>query len=118
MSKSAYLKFKKGEQLSRKGINSKEQNGMWKGNNCTLQNGRMRASHWYKIKECEICGRKAIDRHHRDDNQLNNNPDNIQALCRRCHMQVDGRMTKFNQLERIGIHGSNGRFVSQSVQCP
>lgn len=100
----------------RKGINSKEKNGNWKGDNCTLQNGRMRAEHWYKIGKCEICGREAIDRHHKDDNQLNNNPENIQPLCRSCHMRADGRMKKFNELERMRIRGINGKYLLQHPQ--
>jgi hypothetical protein len=47
---------------------------------------------------CERCQTKpAIDRHHKDDNTLNNSPENIMALCRRCHMIVDGRLAKLRR---------------------
>lgn len=99
--------------LTRKGINAKSKNGMWKGDSCSVQNGRMRAEHWYPIDKCEVCGARAIDRHHRDKNPLNNNPENIQPLCRRCHMQIDGRMSKFEALERFRVHGVDGKYISR-----
>lgn len=38
---------------------------------------------------CEICGsEKNVDVHHKDSNPQNNNPDNLQRLCRSCHMKV------------------------------
>lgn len=41
---------------------------------------------------CERCGAEAVDRHHRDGNPLNNDPGNVASLCRRCHMELDGRL--------------------------
>jgi hypothetical protein len=44
---------------------------------------------------CERCGKKpAVDRHHKDGNPLNNSPKNIERLCHRCHMIIDGRLEK------------------------
>jgi len=34
------------------------------------------------------------ERHHKDDNTHNNAPENIQALCRKCHMLLDGRLKR------------------------
>ncbi len=94
-------------------INFKEQNGMWKGDGCISQSGRSRAERWYKIGKCDLCGRKAIDRHHKDGNPLNNNPENIQPVCRRCHMKVDGRIEKLNQFECFRVRGSDGKYVQK-----
>ncbi len=42
---------------------------------------------------CERCqNAPAVDRHHINGNPLNNEPGNIASLCRRCHMEVDGRI--------------------------
>ena len=37
---------------------------------------------------CEICGsEKNVDVHHKDGNYLNNSLENLQRLCRSCHMK-------------------------------
>jgi hypothetical protein len=42
---------------------------------------------------CEICGEKpAVERHHDDGDPLNNGRSNVQLVCRRCHMVIDGRL--------------------------
>lgn len=39
--------------------------------------------------ECEICGKQGkLDVHHKDENSNNNDPDNLQVLCRSCHMKI------------------------------
>jgi|KBSMisStandDraft_5_1062788.scaffolds.fasta_scaffold129154_3 predicted amidophosphoribosyltransferase len=66
--------------------------------------GRQRARK--RIKElgpCERCGRPAHDRHHVDDDQLNNAPDNIRVLCRRCHMIEDGRLEALRERNRQAL---------------
>lgn len=41
-----------------------------------------------KIK-CEVCGKRGrLDVHHKDGNEKNNDPSNLQVLCRSCHMKV------------------------------
>jgi predicted nucleic acid-binding Zn-ribbon protein len=55
---------------------------------------------WYRARQirplqpCEFegCEAMGMDRHHRDDNPLNNDPANIAVYCRRHHMTVDGRL--------------------------
>ena len=48
--------------------------------------------------ECQRCNEAAvIERHHKDGDPLNNEPENIAMLCRRCHMEVDGRMEPFRR---------------------
>jgi len=59
----------------------------------TLQTGRDRARRRKTLDICEECrAAPAVDRHHRDGNPLNNQPDNLMGLCRRCHMVLDGRI--------------------------
>lgn len=51
--------------------------------------------------ECERCGRTApIERHHIDGDPLNNSRENIAMVCRRCHMEIDGRLENFRTLPR------------------
>jgi 5-methylcytosine-specific restriction endonuclease McrA len=38
-----------------------------------------------EIGPCVKCGREKSERHHIDDNPLNNSPENIMPLCRSCH---------------------------------
>lgn len=62
-------------------------------------------SQWRKIRdafladhplcsECEQRGRVTVAQvvHHIDENQLNNSPDNLQAMCRPCHERNHGRV--------------------------
>jgi len=52
--------------------------------------GRKRAGYLYpNVENCEKCGetnKKKIIRHHIDKNPLNNDRNNIEFLCHRCHM--------------------------------
>lgn len=82
--------------------NVKEKNPMWKGDKIFQAGGRQRARRWFKLKNfCENCGAKAKDRHHKDGNPLNNSPENILSLCRKCHVHIDGRI-KILQTTNIG----------------
>lgn len=76
-----------------KGTNVRETNGNWKGDLATVAAGYLRARTMYPSKPCSTCGKKA-EIHHRDGNTLNNEPTNIDFLCRRCHMLADGRMER------------------------
>jgi hypothetical protein len=76
------------------------EHGSWKGDAATKKAGRLRARNLYKLGPCEHCGKPATDRHHKDDNPLNNHPDNVEILCRRCHMIADGRLKKFVSVHR------------------
>lgn len=58
--------------------------------------GRSRAQHRKVLNKCELCGRQAYDRHHINGNTLNNNPSNLLAVCRSCHMILDGRIIRRN----------------------
>lgn len=72
-----------------------ELNSQWKGDAVTPTSGRRRARGIYRLSACERCGKPAFDRHHKDGNTLNNDRGNIEILCRRCHMTVDGRLAAF-----------------------
>jgi len=62
--------------------------------------GRARARSQFSLAPtCAKCGVKRekynyvrLERHHKDGNPLNNDPSNIETLCRNCHMEVDGRI--------------------------
>lgn len=65
----------------------------WRGDNVSEKGGRKRALRLYPdIGPCSKCGAAKAERHHRDDNTANNDPSNIAILCRRCHMDEDGRL--------------------------
>ena len=56
--------------------------------------GYSRARKIQRADRCEKCGSDGdglIDRHHKDQNQLNNDPSNIAFLCRQCHREAHCR---------------------------
>jgi hypothetical protein len=65
-----------------------------------------RATRRFPLGPCERCKiRPARERHHKDDNPLNNAPDNVLRLCRRCHMIVDGRLARLHPNKPLPIFG-------------
>src|SRR6185369_12100838 len=71
----------------------------WKGDSVTTKGGRTRAIRKFpSIPKC-ACG-KLAERHHKDGNTANNDKSNIAFVCRRCHMQEDGRLARFRKLAR------------------
>lgn len=65
----------------------------WKGDSISRRSGRSRALRWFTdIGPCVDCGAsdKRVERHHRDENPINNDPSNIEALCRSCHLARHG----------------------------
>ena len=68
-------------------------NPNWLGDSVSARGGRTRALRFYRcIGPCIRCGADKAERHHKDGNTANNEPKNIEALCRRCHMKEDGRL--------------------------
>ena len=64
----------------------------WGGDLVTPDAGRSRALRMYpESVPCEECGAAKSERHHKDENPLNNRPDNIARLCRRCHTKRHDR---------------------------
>ena len=72
----------------------------WKGDSIKRVSGRTRAERDYQTKPCELCGNTKAERHHKDNNTANNKPNNIQFLCRKCHMQQDGRLNEFKRIAK------------------
>ncbi len=59
----------------------------------TFEAGRQRARRIYRGPlSCEVCGAPA-ERHHRDGNPVNNEPENIAFLCRKHHIEVEDRLS-------------------------
>lgn len=66
--------------------------------------GRRRAQRLYPaLPPCERCGGDKAERHHKDANTMNNLRQNIEFICRRCHMQADGRMAAFADQAKLRI---------------
>lgn len=66
-------------------------NPSWKGEQATAKSGRSRALRLFRNPPpCEKCGEPS-ERHHKDSNPVHNEAANIQFLCTRCHMELDGR---------------------------
>lgn len=81
-----------------------EKSPFWKGDSASKNSGRRRARKIYPLGDCERCGKPATERHHKDDNTFNNDPDNIMIVCRSCHMAVDGRTAKLAEYSRQNNH--------------
>ena len=82
-------------------------NPNWKGDNIKPHSGRGRAYRLFSTKQpCSVCGVKA-EIHHKDGNPCNNDPSNIDWLCRKHHMEADGRMARRNK----------GQFAGADYAC-
>ncbi len=71
-----------------------EKSSSWKGDAAGKAAGRQRA--WRKYRDlgpCARCKKPATERHHISGNVLDNSPENIQPVCRHCHMVLDGRIS-------------------------
>jgi hypothetical protein len=78
-----------------------ERNGQWTGDAASANAGHLRAARMYPDPGmCTRCGKKRAERHHKDGNPANNDPSNIDFLCRRCHMEADGRLGRFRRMAR------------------
>lgn len=76
-------------------------NSNWKGEAATPESKRERAERRYALGDCEFCGKPATDRHHRNGDLDNHEKENIAILCRRCHMELDGRLKALADRNRI-----------------
>jgi hypothetical protein len=75
----------------------------WKGDNICKAQGNCRAIKLYPILgKCELCECDATDRHHKDGNTLNNEPSNVQRLCRKHHIFLDGRLANLKSFMNGG----------------
>jgi hypothetical protein len=83
-------KCSKGRFKSRGGFESDRYN--WKGEDAATGSKNMRARRmFFEPGPCEVCGAKG-ERHHKDGDPGNNVRENIAMLCRRHHMEADGRL--------------------------
>jgi len=64
----------------------------WTGDAVSEKAGRKRALKLYPVIGPCRCGADKAERHHKDGDTANNVPSNIEPLCRRCHMEEDGRL--------------------------
>lgn len=81
------------------------------GPRTTAQGGRAVAQSLVEMRPCEGCGRPGLDRHHIDGDPLNNSPENIVVLCRRCHMEQDGRLERAaERLRSADLRGTRNPF--------
>jgi ribonucleoside-diphosphate reductase alpha chain len=77
--------------------NLAENNHMWKGNEANKTTARQRLYSLYpeikEIKICEICNDKInrIEVHHKDGNVYNNERENLEILCSKCHQKEHAR---------------------------
>lgn len=64
----------------------------FRGEEATKGAGHIRAQKIFKeIRPCSVCkldrGPKMMVRHHKDENPLNNSSENVEFMCRRCHLK-------------------------------
>lgn len=77
----------------------------WKGDDATEDVKRRRAQRLYPLDgvTCEWnsgCDASATDRHHIDGDTGNNERSNVALVCRRHHMEWDGRLARFVAMGR------------------
>lgn len=72
----------------------------WKGDAASVASKRARAQKAIPLGGCERCDRPAVDRHYRDGDPGNGAAENVERLCRGCHMRADGRMPRFREVAR------------------
>ncbi len=93
-----------------------DNNAMWKGEKAGIRSGRSRARKYYPLpKHCQLCSQKATERHHKDNNTLNNKKDNIMFLCRHCHMAIDGRLKNFIK-KFVSVIGNNEESLQREEE--
>jgi hypothetical protein len=95
------LGIKASEEVRREAIRITKigtKNPNWKGAECGQRSGGGRARTLYRGNSpCAVCGSPKTERHHKDGNTLNNLPSNISFLCRKHHMDTDGRLEEMIQ---------------------
>jgi hypothetical protein len=78
----------------------------------TAGSWRQRATRGFpELGPCAKCNGKAVDRHHKNGDVTDNSPENIAMLCRRCHMETDGRLLRF-------VAAGGGRLINPLPPSP
>lgn len=74
----------------------------WKGKDARPETQRERCQRMYPLDgvvcEHKGCEKPATDRHHVSGDTNDNRRENIQLLCRRHHMEVDGRLDALREM--------------------
>lgn len=79
----------------------------------TPSGGRQRARRRYPLGPCARCGAPGVDRHHVDGDTSNNEPSNVEVLCRSCHMAVDGRLRRLVE----AAAAANRKLAEPCINC-
>ena len=85
----------------------------WRGDEIAMQSGHQRARRLYDLDVCERCGEPAVDRHHVDGDTTNNALANVERLCRRCHMETDGRLERLRIAQRRKLTGEQANAIRE-----
>lgn len=96
-----------------------EKHHAWKGDAIKERSGRTRAKRAYPvIGACIRCGNPKAERHHKNGNTADNRPENIEIVCRRCHMKADGRLAALvaSSIKHLALARSAPRKVI--THCP
>ena len=91
----------------------------WLGDAITERSGRSRAIRAFPIiGGCIKCGKSRAERHHKNGNTADNSPQNIEIVCRRCHMKEDGRLAALvaSSIKHLALARSAPRKVI--THCP
>lgn len=80
--------------------------------------GRKRAQRLYPAQPCRLCGDPHGQRHHKDENPLNNTVENIEFLCSPCHVKEHWRHGTYERhvaRQRVmgytRVRGEGGLFI-------
>jgi len=96
-------------------------NPLWKGGiSDYYKHGLMKKMRLKKLQrvkgKCEICGKKAVGIHHKDNGKRNHSLKNLIAVCRRCHgILHQGRKAKTSKF--IRLYGMNLEDLSKKLGC-
>jgi len=71
-----------------------ERHPRWNPSSNHRSTGSQRAERAFPAQPCEMCGAEPADRHHRDLNYMNNEPENIQFLCRKHHLRLHAALRR------------------------
>lgn len=88
------------KQKTKRGSIRGERHYAWRGDRASNGAKRTRARALYVAEQCEICHATPAERHHVDSNPGNNEASNVQVLCRKCHMIVDGRLEALREVAK------------------
>jgi 5-methylcytosine-specific restriction endonuclease McrA len=71
---------------------------------------------------CEVCGNRAVDIHHIENRKMGGDPqgnkdviDNLQALCRNCHLEYGDVPELKEKLKQIHIAYMKNNGVNQNL---